>query len=238
MKIKVTLVQIRSVKRLEKIERILSNCESDLVIFPEATYLAKDYKFEKELKKISRKHKKRIIIGIIVEEKNKTYNYSYYFSSKKIERYQKVHAHWTRKDVPGDKFIVISTTIGKIGLLICYDLAFQETGRILALKGADIIVVISAVPSEFSFRYNLIRLQAMALNNQVFAINCCKPGRKYSGHGAIFDPQGNKIIEEGDYAQINTKTLDLSLIKKWRRKEKIFPYRNPRLYSQITETET
>lgn len=227
---RVTLVQIGDLKKLEDFEKFL-NSNSDLFVFPEKTFTTDNYEFEDYLQRLCSKFNTRIVVGVVVKNKN----YSYYFSSNKVARYQKVHVHWTEKYAPGDEFKVINTKYGKIGLLICYDAAFQETGRILALKGAKIVVVISVIPATFPYQYNNIRLQSMALNNQVFTICCCKPGKKFTGHSLIYDPKGNLLIELGKSAEIKTKKIDLKIIDKWRKEEKIFAYRRPRLYSEIVK---
>jgi predicted amidohydrolase len=95
-------------------------------------------------------------------------------------------------------------------------------------------VIINEIPSSFPYKINLLRAQSIALNNQVYVIDCCKPGRKYTGHGAIFDPYGNELIKLGKYQSLISKTIDLSVINKWRKKEKILPYRKPKLYKIIT----
>ncbi|MBO1515005.1 carbon-nitrogen hydrolase family protein [Metabacillus bambusae] len=47
----------------------------------------------------------------------------------------------------GENLPVFDTAIGKIGILICYDIFFPELARLLTLKGADIIVGISGSPT-------------------------------------------------------------------------------------------
>ncbi|NIK27252.1 putative amidohydrolase [Thalassobacillus devorans] len=47
----------------------------------------------------------------------------------------------------GGDLAVIDTKLGKIGLLICYDIFFPELARYLTLKGADLIIGISGSPS-------------------------------------------------------------------------------------------
>lgn len=230
----VTLVQIDKLNKIGELENYLKNRKSDLFVFPEATFVTNNFEFENFFQNLCKRLKTRIILGIIVKGK-KIYNYSYYFSPNKIERYQKVHVHWTTKYVPGNKFKVINTKLGKIGLLICYDLAFQETGRILALNGADIIVAVNAIPASFSHKYHLLRLQSMAFNNQLFTVGCCKPGKKFSGYSVIFDPKGNSLLKFEKNKSIKSKTINLSIINKWRKEEKIFPYRKPALYSDIVK---
>jgi N-carbamoylputrescine amidase len=50
---------------------------------------------------------------------------------------------------PGDTgFMVFDTAIGRLGVAICWDQWFPETARILALKGAELIVYPTAIGSE------------------------------------------------------------------------------------------
>ena len=50
---------------------------------------------------------------------------------------------------PGDTgFMVFKTAIGKLGVGICWDQWFPEVARVLALKGAEIIVYPTAIGSE------------------------------------------------------------------------------------------
>jgi N-carbamoylputrescine amidase len=58
-----------------------------------------------------------------------------------IGRYRKTHL-WHREKLiftAGNEYPVFDTRIGRIGLLICWDIWFPEVPRILAAQGADII---------------------------------------------------------------------------------------------------
>ncbi|AZM58190.1 MULTISPECIES: nitrilase family protein [unclassified Streptomyces] len=61
-----------------------------------------------------------------------------------IGRYRKTHLWNTEKlwFTPGDEgFAVFDTRIGRIGLLVCWDIWFPETARIVSQMGADIICI-------------------------------------------------------------------------------------------------
>jgi N-carbamoylputrescine amidase len=61
-----------------------------------------------------------------------------------IGKYRKTHLWNTEKlwFTPGDEgFAVYDTKIGRIGLLVCWDIWFPETARIVAQMGADIICI-------------------------------------------------------------------------------------------------
>ncbi|ALE79575.1 hydratase [Pseudonocardia sp. AL041005-10] len=58
-----------------------------------------------------------------------------------IGKYRKTHL-WNREKLiftPGSEFPVFETRIGRIGLLVCWDIWFPEVSRILAAQGADVI---------------------------------------------------------------------------------------------------
>jgi N-carbamoylputrescine amidase len=61
-----------------------------------------------------------------------------------IGRYRKTHLWNTEKlwFTPGDEgYSVFDTPIGRIGLLVCWDIWFPETARIVSQMGADIICI-------------------------------------------------------------------------------------------------
>ena len=45
---------------------------------------------------------------------------------------------------PGNEFKVYDTDLGRVGLLVCYDLEFPEPARRLGVRGAEVIIAISA----------------------------------------------------------------------------------------------
>jgi predicted amidohydrolase len=57
--------------------------------------------------------------------------------------YRKVHLFNDEQSwfLPGDGLVVAETPVGKVGVLICYDLRFPEAARELTLAGAEFIAV-------------------------------------------------------------------------------------------------
>lgn len=117
-------------------------------------------------------------------------------------KYRKVHTGgsesclWSR----GHAWVVADSVAGKIGFLICYDLAFPEAARSLALEGAELLVLSTAwTANHISDGYELFT-RARALENQVYlvAANLCGgpdgPGHYY-GHSRIVDPTGRIVAE-------------------------------------------
>jgi predicted amidohydrolase len=65
-----------------------------------------------------------------------------------VGSYRKVHVGITEQLLwrRGDDWPVFETAIGRIGMMICYDKMWPESGRELMLRGADILVASSAWP--------------------------------------------------------------------------------------------
>jgi len=108
----------------------------------------------------------------------------------------------------GSDYDVFDTPVGRVGLQICYDKAFPEAARIMALKGAQIIASLSAWPAartataenlqddRWTYRFNLFDA-ARALDNQVFWIASNQSGTfgslRYVGNAKVVDPGGNVL---------------------------------------------
>jgi predicted amidohydrolase len=56
------------------------------------------------------------------------------------------------------------------------------------------------------------------------------------GTSGIYSPEGDLLaqIKGTDYGYVSAK-IDLGLVRLWREKERINPYRRPHLYQAITE---
>jgi len=106
----------------------------------------------------------------------------------------------------GDTYRAFDTPIGRMGMQICYDKAFPEAARMLALDGAEVIVSMSAWPAartataenlqddRWTYRFNQFDI-ARALDNQVFWIASNQSGTfgslRYVGNAKVVDPGGN-----------------------------------------------
>ena len=113
----------------------------------------------------------------------------------------------------GEELSVFSTTFGKIGLLICYDLNFPEVAKALTLQGAELLVCISASPS-ITQRYFETLLPARALENTVFVAYVNLAGNQedliYWAGSQVYDPLGNLIIK-APYFKESIITCDIHL---------------------------
>ncbi len=95
----------------------------------------------------------------------------------------------------GASFDVFETELGKLSVLLCYDMEYPEPSRIAALKGADMILCPAAWSRKAAHRWR-VETAANALFNLVYVAgsnfldeNCC-------GNARIVGPDG-RVIAEG-----------------------------------------
>ena len=118
--------------------------------------------------------------------------------------YRKVHLPFIGIDrflTPGDRqFEVFDLPFGKIGMNICYDISFPEAARVLKLKGAELIALITNWP-EASWRSPEFVANTRALENHVFFAATDRVGTekgwRFIGRSMIVDCNGDTIAQAG-----------------------------------------
>jgi len=140
----------------------------------------------------------------------------------------------------GNELPVFDTAIGKIGVSVCSDLRFPEVYRVLALKGARIIVCASAFLSP-RFDHWEFFMRARAAENQVFVVASGqygvepKSGIGFVGRSMIVDPWGVIVATAPDTECCITTVIDLDFIDEIRGRYPLMDQRRPALYGIIGE---
>jgi N-carbamoylputrescine amidase len=158
--------------------------------------------------------------------------------------YRKVHLPdiplWEEKHYfsPGDHgFPVFKTRYGKIGVQISWDNLFPEVARILALKGADILVA----PTACAFKSQLIwqtAITANAIANGLFAIRVNRTGSEenldFYGMSFSTGPYGELSGgPTGTGDAILLADIDIEKLAEMRREWPIMKERRPDLYAEL-----
>lgn len=112
---------------------------------------------------------------------------------------------------------VYETDLGTIGMIICYDGDFPELSRLLAVKGAEVIVRPSALLRSYDIWY--ITNCARAYDNHVYMVstNMLGPdagGNFYFGHSMIVNPIAQKLAQARGTEEIISAELDPDPIKR------------------------
>ncbi|WP_018872538.1 carbon-nitrogen hydrolase [Thioalkalivibrio sp. ALJ16] len=131
---------------------------------------------------------------------------------------------------PGDTgFVPIDTSVGRLGVLVCWDQWYPEAARIMALSGAELLIYPTAIgwdpqdtPDEQARQreawITVQRGHAVANNLPVIACNRCghepdpsgqSPGAQFWGSSFITGPQGEFLASAGtDDPETLQVTLD------------------------------
>lgn len=126
---------------------------------------------------------------------------------------------------PGTSFSAFDSPVGRMGMLICYDKAFPEAARTLALDGAEIIACLSAWPAartdpapnladdRWTRRFDLFD-RARALENQVFWVSANQSGEfgalRFVGSAKVVDPGGEIVAGTGVAEGMAVATIDVA----------------------------
>jgi len=217
----------RNFDEVEKGVEELKEQGAEIAVLPEMfscgfDYIALEEHAEKTpafLEKISILAEKNsmVIAGSLPEsEKGKIYNTLYVVEKdgRVAAEYRKIHlfSHGGehRKFARGSRAVVADTSVGRLGLMICYDLRFPELGRSLADMKADIFIVSAQWPKSRQAHWEIL-LQARAVEDQLFVIGCNRVGKddkEYSGSSMIIAPKGRIMCHADDKVQTGMAELD------------------------------
>lgn len=150
---------------------------------------------------------------------------------------------------PGDTgFKVWNTKYANIGVGICWDQWFPESGRLMALKGAELLFYPTANgtdplfndPNGVAHWRNCMRGQAVSNSMPIIASNRVGVERigdgtiNFFGHSFIMDESGELLEEADDQSElVITHTFDLDALQENRNAWSLFRDRRPELYKKM-----
>ncbi len=139
---------------------------------------------------------------------------------RKVHQPLREDAHYT----PGTGFTAFDTPVGRIGMIICYDKAFPESARALALDGAQIVVCVSAWPGSrtnapenieddrWKHRFDIFDA-ARALENQIVWLSANQSGSfgslRFVASSKIVGPGGDVLAHTGVVEGMAVTTVDV-----------------------------
>ena len=121
----------------------------------------------------------------------------------------------SENEAPGEELVVTETAQGvELGMSICYDLRFPELYRILAVRGARILLVPAAFTLATTREHWEVLLRARAIEDQAFVIAANQVGEhakgyRSGGRSMIVDPWGLVLAQAPDKETFVLAELDL-----------------------------
>lgn len=229
-------------ENLRKIEKLTLKAKehgADLVIFPEMSltgYVVLDQVYElaetipgpstEKVEALAKRTGMHIIFGMPeLSEKTKAtvFNTAVFVGPRGlIGKYRKMylptHSVFEEKRYfrPGYEVTAFQTDIGNIGLSVCYDIFFPEVYRLTRLKGAQLMVCISASPAVRRSYFEILT-SARALENTAFLayVNLAgvEDGLQFWGGSRLVCPTGDVVAkakyDEEDFAVCDVDFSDL-----------------------------
>jgi predicted amidohydrolase len=117
-----------------------------------------------------------------------------------------------RLTTPGDSLAAFDTQVGRIGMLVCYDKAFPEASRTLALDGAQVLCFLSAWPTsktnpaprlqdDRQWRRSELWDRSRAAENSLIVASANQTGTfgslDFLGGARVVGPTGDAMAETG-----------------------------------------
>lgn len=145
--------------------------------------------------------------------------------------------HFYEQDyfTPGNEgFQVVDTSIGKIGMIVCFDRHYPESFRNCVLKGAEFIVVPVAnekiEPSDV-FQWE-IRIPAFQNSVNVVMVNRVgvEGEMDFCGETVFSNPDGSVAALADDKEQLLFAEIDMEKTKELRAMKQYIPLRRPEVF--------
>jgi predicted amidohydrolase len=203
----------RNLKLLESAAKFASDNACDILTLPEMTLTgfsmntattaeSPNGESEQSFAKIAKQHKISILAGLVEKQDAGFANLALFFDSDGsiLAKYAKTHLFPLSGEdechIPGEGVSVFNFHGTRMSTTICYDLRFPELFRPIASEISMIFVIANWPACRIDHWTTL--LKARAIENQCFIVGANRTGvdpdgTLYSGHSAVFTPDGEKL---------------------------------------------
>jgi len=186
------------------------------------------------------------VIGSFYEKSNKkdrVYDTSFVIdkTGKVISTYRKIHLYdalgfrESDKMTSGSKITKpVKTSIGKVGMMICYDLRFPEMSRSHASSGSEVLVAPSAwVKGDMKEEHWITINKTRAIENGCYVIAPDQVGNIYCGRSVVVDPYGKILLDMKKKQGIGYVNIELKKIKQIRKVLPLLKNRRTDVYTNL-----
>lgn len=226
MKVAAVQMDVKLLAKEHNLAKVLENLEAaarggaKLVVFPECALTGYCFKSSEEAlpvaepvpgpstEKIAAAAKRlgvTAVVGMLEIADGKVYNAAAVIGPEGIQgTYRKIHRVYLgidRYDTVGDiPFPVFKDSRATIGVNICFDCSFPEAGRVLKLKGAQILAIPTNWPVSSDTWQHIPKVRA--IENHLYVIAADRVGEergfRFAGHSQIIDFTGQVLAEAGE----------------------------------------
>ncbi|HEX5051078.1 MAG TPA: nitrilase-related carbon-nitrogen hydrolase [Planctomycetota bacterium] len=204
---------------------------------------------EEDVRELSATHG-LVIVGSTVEaEGEQIFNTArVYENGNLLDSYRKIHLFSPnlehRFHCSGTEPRIVQTKLGRLGVLISYDLRFPELSRYYFHKGAEMLVVPAQWPEARAQHWRTL-LRARAIENEIFVLGCNRTGQEpnqksgepmaFPGDARIVDPTGEVLAAGSGDAGAVVAPIELRKVRTMRRILPIEQDLRPSVYRHMFE---
>jgi deaminated glutathione amidase len=201
--------------------------------------------FVTSISEVARKNSVQVV-GTFYEKSpkaNRVYDTSFLTdrNGRIVSKYRKIHLYdalgfkESAKLYPGSSVArPIKTSVGKIGMMICYDLRFPEMSRMLASSGSEILIAPSAwVQGKMKEEHWITINKTRAIENGCYVVAPDQVGNIYCGRSLIVDPFGKILLDMKKREGIGMADLSLDQVKQVRKKLPLLKNRRTDIYADF-----
>ena len=189
------------------------------------------------------------VVGFLERDGQNLYNSALIVGARGVlgvfRKVHLLHLGVDRFTTPGDLPFPLFDAAGcKLGVNICFDCSFPESGRVLKLKGAQLL----AIPTNWPITSDSWALlpKVRAIENHIFVAAADRVGEErgftFAGHSQIVDCEGNLLAEAGEkeeiilYADIDPARADSNRVIKVAGEYEFdrIASRRPEMYEDLT----
>jgi len=188
--------------------------------------------------RLARELEIHLLAGSITEHvpgESRRYNTSVLFGSDgaRLAVYRKIHlfdidlpGRVTVKEsdakLPGSEVVTAATTLGTVGLTVCYDVRFPELYRRLVYAEATILTIPSAFTFPTGEAHWEVLMRARAIENQSYVLAPAQFGANVHGfsdygNSMIVDPWGRVLARASDQEGVLIAPMDMDYLARVRR---------------------
>jgi predicted amidohydrolase len=202
---------------------------------------------ENELRELSR-NLRLVVVGSNLEpSEGGVFNTARVWDQGELRgTYRKIHLFSPnlehRRHAFGNRPCLVETSLGRLGVMICYDLRFPELARYYFHQGAEILAVPGQWPEARAQHWRTL-LRARAIENELFVIGCNRTGQEpsqrngepmpFPGDGRIVDPTGEVIASGSGEAGAIVGSIEIRKVRTMRRILPIERDQRPSVYRDI-----
>ncbi|MBL8724896.1 MAG: carbon-nitrogen family hydrolase [Planctomycetes bacterium] len=215
----------------------------------DAATLAEAAAAEREVRELSAQHGLCVIGSNVEASGDHLHNtVQIYDHGRWLGAYRKLHLFSPnledRRLSPGDQPLVVDTSCGRLGVLVCYDLRFPELARYYFHCGVEILTVPGQWPEARAQHWRTL-LRARAIEDQMFVLGCNRTGQEpsqrngepmaFPGDSRIVDPTGEVLAAGAGAAGVILAPIELRKARTVRRILPVARDQRPKVYRALFE---